>query len=252
MQYKYVSYLYLIIKWARDTTPIDGTITNLDEQREDINAKLLPAAGSRIQIANKNNKIIKKNKRSIRNYINYCSQALNYINQIQEPGLFSKPLVSSASETPSSAHSGKHMTTDLDPPKGPTIDLSNPAESRAADKIESIQQCLATYSRESEQLKQNRFNIFEDVKAADDAEQVIVATPGNLISAKRVTAGPRSRQWLGQMPDAQLQNLIDNKCSACSTTPQESSGSASVVGPGDERQRDEQRNSIIAANFNTL
>lgn len=40
-----------------------------------------------------------------------------------------------------------------------------------------------------ERVDQARTNVFEDVSAAQDAHQVIAATLGDLISAKRVTAG---------------------------------------------------------------
>ena len=42
----------------------------------------------------------------------------------------------------------------------------------------------------------SRTNVFEDVSAAQDAHQVIAATFGDLISAKRVTAGVGATQWL--------------------------------------------------------
>ena len=40
----------------------------------------------------------------------------------------------------------------------------------------------------------SRTNVFEDVSAAQDAHQVIAATFGDLISAKRVTAGVGATQ----------------------------------------------------------
>lgn len=66
---------------------------------------------------------------------------------------------------------------------------------------------LSHLRQASEQADEVRTNIFEDVSAAQDAHQLIVATLGDLISAKRVTAGVRSTQWLGQMADATLQQL---------------------------------------------
>ncbi|EDN04893.1 predicted protein [Histoplasma mississippiense (nom. inval.)] len=71
----------------------------------------------------------------------------------------------------------------------------------------SLRQCLAICAEASEQTKQVRFNEFEDVLSADDAHQVIVSTLGELISAKRITTGSRSAQWLGQMSDETLQQL---------------------------------------------
>ncbi|KKZ59809.1 hypothetical protein EMCG_00852 [[Emmonsia] crescens] len=71
----------------------------------------------------------------------------------------------------------------------------------------SLRQCLAICAEASEQTKQVRFNEFEDVLSADDAHQVIVSTLGELISAKCITTGSRSAQWLGQMSDETLQQL---------------------------------------------
>ncbi|EDN06866.1 predicted protein [Histoplasma mississippiense (nom. inval.)] len=71
----------------------------------------------------------------------------------------------------------------------------------------SLKQCLAICAEASEQTKQVHFNEFEDVLSADDAHQVIVSTLGELISAKRITTGSRSAQWLGQMSDETLQQL---------------------------------------------
>jgi hypothetical protein len=47
--------------------------------------------------------------------------------------------------------------------------------------------------------------------ASVDAQQVIVATRGGLISAIKVTAGVRASQWPGQMADASLQQLSQNR-----------------------------------------
>jgi len=78
---------------------------------------------------------------------------------------------------------------------------------RIQEEKDSITQCLAICEQASEQVSQDRTNVFEDVSAAQEAHQLIVATLGDLISAKRVTAGLRAAQWLGQMSDASLQQL---------------------------------------------
>jgi hypothetical protein len=78
---------------------------------------------------------------------------------------------------------------------------------RVQAEKESIQQCLAICAEASEQADQFRTNVFEDVLAAQDAQQLIIATLGDLISAKRVTAEISATQWLGQMSDATLQQL---------------------------------------------
>jgi hypothetical protein len=51
-----------------------------------------------------------------------------------------------------------------------------------------------------------RTNVFEDVSAAQGSHRVIIS-PGNLISATRVTAGIGGRQWLGQTSDGTRQRL---------------------------------------------
>ncbi|KAI9710011.1 MAG: hypothetical protein M1828_002340 [Chrysothrix sp. TS-e1954] len=50
-----------------------------------------------------------------------------------------------------------------------------------------------------------------NISATHDAHQVIVATLGDLITARRITAGARSTQWLGQMSDASLQQLSKDR-----------------------------------------
>jgi hypothetical protein len=75
------------------------------------------------------------------------------------------------------------------------------------EEIKSVKQCLDICSNAAEQTAQTRMNVFEDVSMADDGHQVIVATSGDLISAKRIGIGARSTQWLGQMSDTSLQRL---------------------------------------------
>lgn len=75
------------------------------------------------------------------------------------------------------------------------------------EERESIKQCLSICNEASQQIKETRTNVFEDVSVGEDSQQVIVATLGDLISAKRITAGDRGTQWLGQMSDSSLQQL---------------------------------------------
>lgn len=82
---------------------------------------------------------------------------------------------------------------------------------RVQAEKESIEQCLAICTQASEQADQFRTNVFEDVSAARDAQQLIVATLGDLISAKRVTAEISATQWLGQMSDATVQQLSHDR-----------------------------------------
>jgi len=77
-------------------------------------------------------------------------------------------------------------------------------------EIESARQCLRICSQASQQTENARSNVFEDVSMADDGYQVMVSTVGDLISAKRITAGARSLQIMGQMSDDSLQNISRN------------------------------------------
>jgi hypothetical protein len=78
---------------------------------------------------------------------------------------------------------------------------------RVQEEIDSIKQCLAICAQASEKADQVRTNVFEEVSAAKDAHQLMISTVGDLILAKRVTAGLGADQWLGQASDATVQQL---------------------------------------------
>ncbi len=78
---------------------------------------------------------------------------------------------------------------------------------RVQEEKNGVEHCLKICARASQQADHVQTNVFEDVSVAQDSHQVVVATLGDLISARRVTAGARSKQWLGQMSDASLQQL---------------------------------------------
>jgi chromosome segregation ATPase len=80
-------------------------------------------------------------------------------------------------------------------------------QERIQEEKNSIEQCLSICTKAAEQADQVRINIVEDLTVAQDSHQVVVATLGDLISAKRISAGPRSTQWMGQMSDETLQQL---------------------------------------------
>ena len=80
-------------------------------------------------------------------------------------------------------------------------------QDRMKEEMESIKQCLEICSQATMQADKERINDFEDITMTDDGQQVVVSTIGDLVSAKRVTAGARSIQWLGQMSDESLQQL---------------------------------------------
>jgi hypothetical protein len=78
-------------------------------------------------------------------------------------------------------------------------------------EIEGGQKCLEICTQAHEHANKVRTNVFEDVTADIDAQQVIVSTLGDLISAKRVTAGARATQYLGQMSDETVQVLARSR-----------------------------------------
>jgi hypothetical protein len=92
-------------------------------------------------------------------------------------------------------------------PESSTVDEEIAEKGRIAEEIDSIRMCLLVCNHAAKHILEVRTNVFEDVSAAEDADQIIVSTFGDLISAKRVTAGVGATQWLGQMSDAALQDL---------------------------------------------
>jgi hypothetical protein len=88
-----------------------------------------------------------------------------------------------------------------------TPDISAAEKDTLLEEIESAKQCLALCAQASDKAEPSRINIFEDVSMAADGRQVIVSTLGDLISAKRITAGDRSMQLMGQMSDHALEQF---------------------------------------------
>lgn len=75
------------------------------------------------------------------------------------------------------------------------------------EEKDSLQQCLAICTEASAKTNDVRMNVFEDITSADDTQQLIVSTIGDLISAKHITTGSRSSQWMGQMSDETIQQV---------------------------------------------
>lgn len=80
-------------------------------------------------------------------------------------------------------------------------------QERIREEFRSVEQSPKICSEAAEKALPDRIHVFEDVSMADDGDQIIVASFGDLISAKRITVGSRSRQFLGQMSDTSLQQL---------------------------------------------
>lgn len=102
--------------------------------------------------------------------------------------------------------------------------LSSSAERDIEEQIDGIKHCLEICDDATVQANQARTNVFEDVRAGDDANQVVVSTLGDLVSAKRITAGARSTQVLGQMADETLRQLSRTKVSDETTAGAEEKG----------------------------
>lgn len=92
-----------------------------------------------------------------------------------------------------------------DPARAASFDPSE--RQRMAEEFESIRQCLNICMQASEEAEKVRVNIVEDITTAEDSRQVLVSTVGDLITARRVDAGARSLQCIGQMSDETLQQM---------------------------------------------
>lgn len=80
------------------------------------------------------------------------------------------------------------------------------------EERDSISHCLEICTEASDLTATVRTNVYEEVKSADNSHQLVVSTIGDLISAKHITTGSNSVQWLGQMSDETIQKLSsDNK-----------------------------------------
>lgn len=74
------------------------------------------------------------------------------------------------------------------------------------DEVESITGSLSFCDRAADQENEIRRNFYEDISVGDDSQQIIVSLK-DLISAKRITAGSRSTQVMGQVSDTPLEGF---------------------------------------------
>lgn len=81
-------------------------------------------------------------------------------------------------------------------------------QSRLSQKIQNeknaLKLCIKICAEASMQASTKQRNLFEDVTASDNAYQMIVTTPKELVSARRVYAGSRAVQCLGTVSEATL------------------------------------------------
>lgn len=75
------------------------------------------------------------------------------------------------------------------------------------EEKEAIKQSLKICAEASKEVSQERTNVYEDVSGLDDTQQMIISTVGQLISARRVTAGSRSLMLFGQLSDESVQHV---------------------------------------------
>lgn len=80
-------------------------------------------------------------------------------------------------------------------------------EKRIRDEKDCIEQCLGICAEAAGQADHARTNVVEDISSGHESYQVVVATLGDLIAARRVVTGDKSTQWVGQMSDTALQQL---------------------------------------------
>jgi hypothetical protein len=71
-----------------------------------------------------------------------------------------------------------------------------------------MRDCQKICAKAAEKVEEARTNIVEDMSAAPDAFQVVVATFGDLLTVRRVKAGERAVQLGGQMSDASFQKAM--------------------------------------------
>lgn len=68
-----------------------------------------------------------------------------------------------------------------------------------------IQDCLSLCEEALHESNKPRQNTYDSISAADDCEQFLISTVGELISAKNVTTGARSVQFFGQASNETMQ-----------------------------------------------
>ncbi|KAG0644999.1 hypothetical protein D0Z07_9215 [Hyphodiscus hymeniophilus] len=241
---------------------ITNTTTDLEEHLHEIDNKLQALSLRGLTISDEGaveQRQIQEERDSTQQCLNICAEVVTHIDQLQ-PTVFEN--ISTPSEgyqagtklgglpsarliTANTFKACKESLSDATSRlEGHLQDIDNRVQSlslprsensneRAAkqelikEELDSIKQCLAICAQASTQADKERMNVFEDVSMADDGHQVLVSTIGDLISARRVTAGARSWQWLGQMSDDSLQQLSQNHRHIATEIPLESQMEAS-------------------------
>ena len=212
---------------VRDTkADLEEHLCRIDEQLQDI----VPRA-SQVKDADELRRM-QEEKNSTLNCLHICAQVSTYIEQYQATAIQNLSTSSDGTQDLTirlpwdSGNSGqvtaialsecsekiKNTTTELQKRLGFIHDCLNSASAMDPSTIEeerrSIQRCLDICDEAALEAEKARTNTFVDVTVAEDSRQVVVSTVGDLISAKRVTAGARSLQLAGQMSDSSLQHIL--------------------------------------------
>jgi hypothetical protein len=226
---------------------IANTTTDLEDHLKDLDDKMKTLSLQGISISDEDaveRQQIQEEKDSTQQCLGICAKVFTHIDQIQASTFedistpagnyerfsprpaelpFARAVTSDAFKTCKSTLSDvttqlKTHLQDIDsrlqqfamPSSDKPIEQNSELE-KLKEELLSVKQCLAICDQASSQANQERTNFFEDVSMADDGHQVLVSTIGDLVSAKRVTAGARSAQWIGQMSDDSLQLLSQNR-----------------------------------------
>ena len=88
----------------------------------------------------------------------------------------------------------------------PQLEAKERIEQSLEEEVDSITDSLSLCDRAATQEGEIRRNFFEDVSVGDDSQQIIVSIK-DLISAKRVKAGARTTQLMGQVSGPDLQSF---------------------------------------------
>lgn len=100
---------------------------------------------------------------------------------------------------------------------------------------DSIRDCQKACAKAIERVEEARTNIIEDTSAGSDTFQIIAATFGDLLTARRVNVGDRSFQALGQISEAALLKSLEVAGRSSSHIPQGSKQQAKDVAKFEDR-----------------
>ncbi|XP_014550607.1 hypothetical protein COCVIDRAFT_31696 [Bipolaris victoriae FI3] len=219
---------------------IENTVSDLEDSLQRIDSKLqhLVAGGSSGCQTNSDQQKIQLERDSIQKCLDICAEMSSHIEKgqsnVSQSMLTFTEEYNSQTDVDSSANSAQRATITvlddckerlaytssqlrihladvlrrLDAFQGQTFVHPNSNEQdKMREEINSIKRSLAVCAKASEDASAERVNMFDEVSLGEDGHQVIVSTVGDLINARRVSAGARSTQLLGQMSDSTLQAI---------------------------------------------